>query len=73
MKCPHCHKEVGRPLSIMDLKDIIQAAKNEMERLENNHARTSPHGLVWMDQAAFFRWKEMKVKIRETNRQIANL
>lgn len=74
MKCPHCGKEIGgRANSIMDLKDIISAAKQEMERLENCHARISPHGLVWNDKEALGQWKALKIKIKEVNRQIAQM
>lgn len=73
MKCPHCGKDIGKPLSIMDLKDIITAAKSEVERLENNHSRMSPHGLVWDTKESFDEWRAMKKTIRDTNRKIAML
>lgn len=74
MKCPHCGKEIGhRPPTIMDLKDIIHAAKQEMERLENCHARISPHGLIWSDRTYLQQWKDLRHRVQEVNRQIANL
>lgn len=73
MKCPHCGKEIARPLSIVDLKDIIAAAEREAERLQNNYARMSPHGLIWNTREHYQQWKDMKAKIRDTNRQIANI
>jgi len=74
MKCPHCGNDISyRPTSIMDLKDIIKAAREEMERLENCNAQLSPHGLVWNSNTARLEWRVLKEKIREANRAIAKL
>lgn len=63
----------SKPLSVMDLKDIRDAAQRVADHLENNHSRMNPHGLVWNNEDKRHEWVEAKRRIREINGRISKL
>lgn len=69
--CPPPHPP--KKYSVLDLKDIRDAALAEMNRLENCHSRVTPHGMVWEDEYARKEYLELKKKVRQINLQIAKL
>lgn len=64
-------RKLPKPLSIMDLKDIREAAQRVMDQLENTHARMTPHGLVWDYEASRKEWVLAKKRVKEINYRIA--